>query len=370
MNWPMARIAAAAILLGLAPWGAAQLLPQTKPSRAPSDKPAQTSSKTVRFHRVSEPREGAFTMLIPDGWTVEGGVYRINPGKAGGAGNAVAAKVDFVVKRDSAGTVMTHRLPDMLYKDMRRSPAASMFPTGSNYSGMTVSPPMDAISYLMNVVFRKQRPQARNVKVVAKVPLPKAAQSYDRIDHMMAPQINYQNNTGLVLVSYEERGIRFTEVLYADIQVWGMGADMWGNKDTYMARAPAEEFERMCRVFKLMNESTKLDPKWIQRELRSQGERGKTIAGVQQHNAQIEDEMVRQRQTTNAEIHNQVQLVLTETSSEINPHTGKAEVTLGRPSGGVYYDPNGGRAILSTDANWDPEQDPATRGMGWKKAKE
>src|ERR1035437_5954271 len=65
MNWPIVRILAAATLLAAFPWG----------------QPAKPSNKLVRFHRVSEPREGAFTMLVPDGWRVQGGVYRVDPSR-------------------------------------------------------------------------------------------------------------------------------------------------------------------------------------------------------------------------------------------------------------------------------------------------
>ena len=86
----------------------------------------------IHLSPSAEPREHAFTILIPDGWITQGGIYRVDPSRAGGAGNSIAAKLDFVVKRDAAGTVMTHTFPDQLYMDMRRSPAASMFPPGSN----------------------------------------------------------------------------------------------------------------------------------------------------------------------------------------------------------------------------------------------
>ncbi|MGB8262094.1 MAG: hypothetical protein WCE75_17175 [Terracidiphilus sp.] len=334
---------------------------------------AQKPSAILRFHTVSEPREGAFTMLIPDGWTAEGGVYRIDPSQAHGAGNSVSAKVDWIVRRDPAGAAMTHRLPDMLYKDMRGSPAGGMLPPGSNYGGMTVSPPMDAVSFLLNVVFRRERPQAASVKVVAKVPLPGVARSYEQFDRSLGLPPDFRHDTAMVFVTYDEAGAHFTEVLYTDIQYWGMGAAMWGNKDTYTARAPADEFQRLCPAFKLMNDSTKLNPQWIQRELQSQGQRSKTIADVQRTTQQLQEEMVQHRQQTNAEINHQIQGVLLGYKTETDPYTGKKhDMPTGDSQGQaakVYYGPDG-RAIIVGDPNWSPENDPKFANGGWKPAQE
>ena len=356
MKWPIVHFLAVAAILPALVYG----------------QPAKPSNKLVRFHQVSEPNEGAFTMLVPDGWSTKGGVYRKDPGRSGGTGNAVAAKVDFIVTRDAAGTAMTHRLPDTTYKDMRGSPAAGMFPPGSNYNGMVVSPSMDALSYLLNVVLRQSRPQARNLQVVARVPLPQVASSYDQLDRSMGLPADFQkNNTALAVVTYDEGGTHFEEVLYTDVVIWGMGSGIWGVKDTYTARAPASEFEALRPVFQLMNDSMKLNKQWIARELASQDARTKVFSDVQKHNQQVDAEIVRHRQATNAEINHQMQLTLSDKTTEIDPHTGKKVIVpiyndQGR-QGRVFYGRDG-TAVLSTDPYWDPEKDPNYANKGYRKA--
>jgi hypothetical protein len=326
---------------------------------------AQQSSGLIHFHRVSEPREGAFTMLIPDGWLTEGGVYRVNPATAGGAGNSLAAKVDFTVKKDAAGSVMVHSLPDTSYMDMRRSPAAPMFPPGSNYNGMTVSAPMDALSYLSNVVFRRTRPNARNVGVLFKTALPEVARAYDQVCRGMGLPPDYRNDTALLLVAYEEGGVRYTEVLYGDVQMAPLGG--WSVKDVYTARAPFDEFERMRRVFQVMQESTKLDPQWMAREMQSQIARGKTIANVQKQVQDIDAEIVQHRQKTNAEINSQIQLVLTDKATAIDPHTGKKTI-IPTNEGQVFFGKNGD-VLLAEDPKFDPGKDPRYANGGYEKPK-
>ncbi len=47
---------------------------------------------TVVFRKIMEPREGAFTILIPRGWQVLGGIFRVDPNQAGGTMNSIEAK--------------------------------------------------------------------------------------------------------------------------------------------------------------------------------------------------------------------------------------------------------------------------------------
>jgi hypothetical protein len=90
----------------------------------------------VHLLRVWEPREQAFTVLVPQGWLTEGGVVRMDPRL--GPTNSVGAKIDFSVKRDPAGTTMIHWLPNITYKDPRYLMGG--FSVGSNTMGMMVYP--------------------------------------------------------------------------------------------------------------------------------------------------------------------------------------------------------------------------------------
>ena len=47
----------------------------------------------VIFYRNSEPNENAFTFLLPKDWSITGGITRVDPNAAGGAGNAIEAKL-------------------------------------------------------------------------------------------------------------------------------------------------------------------------------------------------------------------------------------------------------------------------------------
>lgn len=80
----------------------------------------------VIFQRVQEPKENAFSLLIPKGWKLEGGIFRVDPLTQGGPSQSIAAKLDFSVKKDNEGSVMIRWLPDVLFFDARYSPAGQM----------------------------------------------------------------------------------------------------------------------------------------------------------------------------------------------------------------------------------------------------
>ena len=137
--------------------------PQAESAPIPSP-PASVAKKsdagaTLYLRRWVEPKEGACTILLPEGWIAEGGVVRIDPRL--GPTNSVGAKIDITVKKDSAGSVAIHWLPNFTYKDPRY--LVGMFPIGSNYMGSMVYPLKDPQSFLSEFAFRRNRPRAQNV---------------------------------------------------------------------------------------------------------------------------------------------------------------------------------------------------------------
>lgn len=54
--------------------------------------------KTLMMQRTWEPKEQAFSFLLPKNWTTEGGVFNVNPLQMNGPGNTVTPKCDLSVK--------------------------------------------------------------------------------------------------------------------------------------------------------------------------------------------------------------------------------------------------------------------------------
>ena len=187
--------------------------------------------ETIAFERVAEPREQAFTILVPKGWQVRGGILRIDPTRQGGPAQSIAAKIDFALQSDPQGTVMIYWPPDMLYFDPRMSPAGQMglMQPGGNYQGMTIWPLMPAAQFLTDVAFQSLHPQAANPRVEEQRSLPALARAYLQRVQALPIQTTFSYDAATIVVSYSEGGRRFKEQMMTVIENWGqLGAGMWG----------------------------------------------------------------------------------------------------------------------------------------------
>ncbi len=339
--------------------------PAAPAKAAPRKGPA---AKTLLFTRVTEPNERAFSLLVPRGWRTEGGITRVNPMLANGSGNAIGAKVDFSVKRDAGGSVMLRWLPSIQYVDTRGTMMAQMFPPGSVYNGMPVLPLGGAADFLLRVVLPYVRPAATDVRVVEQKPLPEAVRAYQAAaaaNGLAALGVAY--DAAVLTVTYTEGGARFREVLYTGLESLGAASGgMWSNKDTLVARAPEAEFDAWKGVGETIRGSVKLDPAWVQGELRGQAQRSQVAGETQRYLQDADREITANRQRTNAEIRNDQYLTLTGQEDYVNPHT--HEVERGTNEWQHRWIDAGGDVLYTNDAGYDPNADPELNKTGFKRS--
>ncbi len=303
--------------------------------------------ETIVFKRVSEPRENAFSLLIPSDWQVEGGIVRIDPTRQGGPAQSVAAKLDFSVKKNAAGSVMIRWLPDVLFFDPRMSPAGQMglLQPGSNYQGMTVSPIMQPQQFIVNVVIPYAHPQISNLRVLEQKDLSPLAAKYQQRVAQAFPMLTFSYQAAMLTVSYRENGVDYREKIVTFIENWGqMGAGMWGNKETFLLRTPVDRFSNWESVFSIIQNSVQINPRWVAGEVEGQIKRGHILINTQREIQSIGREIAEHRQKTNAEIHNDIFLTLTDQEEYVNPYTNQVETGSNQwkfrwinPSGEVIY---------------------------------
>ncbi len=313
---------------------------------------------TVRFVRKAEPRERAFDLLVPQGWLVEGGIVRIDPTAQGGPAQSIEAKLDFALKKDQMGSVMMKWVPELMYIDMRFSPAGQMgmFPQGSNYAGMTVWPKLSALEFLSRVVFPKARPHAQTVQVVEQRALPKVAKQFQDAQRAMMPGLALSYDVAIMTVSYREGGTQYRETFFTGIEDYGyLIPGGWKNKSTFFARAPADEFVQWEPVAGIILRSVRLNPKWVTGEIRGQITRGQIAADVIRDINRIGQEIADHQTKTNAEINNDTFLTLTEQEEYVNPFTN--EVETGSNQWENRWTNPGGDVIYTNDEHYDPNVD-------------
>jgi len=163
------------------------------------------------FERRTEPRENAFTLSVPRGWLLEGGIIRADLAHQAPNVQAIEAKIDFTVKQDAQGDIAVRWCPEVKYCDLRHSMVSAMFPPGSSYQGMMVMPLMSAVDFLQHVVFPWAHPAASNVIVTATQREPLLVEGYRRRMTSMSLPANFGYDGAIVTFAYSEDGLRSTK---------------------------------------------------------------------------------------------------------------------------------------------------------------
>jgi hypothetical protein len=336
-------------------------------STAPAQ--ARPGSDTMVFVKYTEQKEQAWTMLIPKGWQTEGGIRRIDPVSTGDAANAIAAKVDFAVKKDAKGSVMMRWLPDMYRVDSSYTPAGQlgMFPEGSRMNGMLVMRCPSAKDYLLKVAFPEAHPNPTDVKLVSSKAQPKVVSALKELTKTVPLMGSFSYDAVLVTATYTEGGVKYKEQAFTVIENMGqVGAGMWQNKSTILARAPVDEFDKWAPVGAVLVSSVKLSPTWVEAQLKGEAERTQIYQQTQREIQRIGEEIVANHQKTSAEINNDMFLVLTGQEEYINPYTGQTEV---RPDGWKYHWQNESGELVVTDSEeYDPNLDVELKRTGFKRS--
>lgn len=319
----------------------------------------QSVPTTVVFRKIAEPREGAFTMLIPRNWIVNGGIFRVDPNTAGGTLNAIEAKIDIAIGSDARGTVMMRRLPKVNYADGPMIPFTHG--PGSNYNGAIVVRMPTVNDYLM-WVFKQMRPQAAGVSVVYKEDLPKLVQTVRRMSEPLNRTIAQMGMrppeyyAGLVIIEYNEGNTRFKELIYTLLVDGRASMGVWHNDLTTAMRAPAAEADRWKPVIDIMANSVQMNPQWIAGELKGQGERTEIVRKLMNDLARIDREIAAHRDKTRSDIMKDAYLTLTDQNDYKNPYTGKVERDTSNWKN--RWVNSSGEYIYSNETGYDPNADP------------
>lgn len=323
---------------------------------------SQPTNKII-LEKIYEPVQKAFTILKPQGWLTEGGLVLWDPIASGGPANCIESKIDFALKKDEAGTVKIHWLPDIYFDDTRGSPAAAMFPPGSNYNGMPVVYKMDASAFLKKHVFPYLHPKLQASSADARA-LPEVEELCYKIDLMK--ELGSQYSAAVAEFIYSEGGINYKEVAFCIIHDMGpYTAGMWKNKSTVVARAPVESFDQWEPLFHEIGQSVILNPQWVRAELIGQMNRGSTMIKTMEDVARLDQEIQKSHASTNSEINEQAYLNLTDQEDYVNPYT--QEVERGSNQWDYRWVDDLGNVIYTDNEEYNPNLDLELQMEGFKK---
>jgi hypothetical protein len=334
----------------------------------------QTGKKipVMLLQRIWEPKENAFSFLLPKGWKVEGGVFNVNPLKMNGAGNTISPKCDLTAKADGEGIVMLRWVPSWNYADLSLAPTGwGAFRPGTFYQGMPVKPLIGPRPFLLELL-KTTRPRATELKILAEDPMQEVVAAYTH----RAEQINqHLMRMGLaptrfealgLVVEYREGSELFREVLMATIADARGGAFMWSNDDTLAFRAPSAGFETWKPVLDTIRMSRQMNPQWVAAVTRASGERAKAALETQRYIANVANQIVENRRRTHAEMRHEQWLFISGQEEYTNPFTGQTDIDTS------YYPHrwmnNQGDVIYADENSFDPNEMEEYKTREWKRS--
>jgi len=302
------------------------LVPPVAPARGAE---ASHPAPGVAFSRTMEPREKAFSLLVPRGWGVKGGLFRVNPLQAGGPLNSVEAKCDLTLSGPK-GKIAFRIHPDIVYAHV--GIGGGLFPPGANYQGARVRRLESAQAHLKSLFEANHR----GVSGVTFLKVARLGGEVAAMDRAMAytnrllaaiggRAMTFRNDAAAAVVQYAQGGVTYKEVLLTGI-VDMRAALTWKNTRTLSFRAPAGDFERWRAVFDIIRASVRFNPRWVLKEAKGQKARADFILKVFDETRRIDDEILRRSRINREEIMNDNYLVLTGQEEYRNPHTGKVEL--------------------------------------------
>ena len=308
-------------------------------------------SSGLAFIRINEPKENAFSILVPRGWQAQGGIYRVNAATAGGPLNAIEAKCDLLFVSDPRGTVAFRILPDIVYGHV--GIGGGFWQPGSNYQGATVRQLEDAPTHVQSIFTAIHGDQV-SPQVLKVARLPGEVQSLERglaYTNQIFAQIGlghmaFQGDAAGAVFEYDENGIRFREVIVTGV-VDMRAALTWKNTRTLAFRAPADQFDAWRPVMDIMRSSVRFNLNWVIKEMQGQRERAEYVMKIYDEIRRIDQEIVSRTNVNREEIMNDNYLVLTGQEEYVNPHTNQVERDTDAyryrwttPGGDVYYTNN------------------------------
>ncbi len=361
------------------PTGAAASRPsETRPSERearPGDGAKLSGRKPVKvvLRRQWEPKQKAFTVLVPLGWQIEGGLFSVDPTAAGGALNSIETKCDFAVKRDAAGTVMARWAPTYNFADFSRSPefanVAGLFPPGAVYNGALVKP-MPTVEQYLAEGFRQVRPRATDVSISHRSELPELAQILAEMSRGVNATMAQMGKApmtftaGVVVFDYKEGDRRYREAAATALCDWRASAGIWSNQFTFHMRAPADEADEWKPVLDIIRQSLRINPEWLAAYVKAVGQRGQEAAEVFRTLARIDQEILERRSKMRSSIQHENYLLLTGQEEYVNPFT--REVERDTSDYRQRWTNQAGDRIYSNVETFDPNKDPDLNRLEWK----
>lgn len=297
------RIAAAMCLLALLPVG-------TDTAHGALKDPGTQLTLYTEMH------QGAFHLLIPKDWRVEGGM--LSSGFDWNVVDLIEANIKFRATSPD-GKSFFGWYPRFYFQDpaalARSSGGVLQMQPGQVMNGCWLFPFMNVGQYVQHIVFRYLAAQEfQNPRIIGPpVPSPEL--------NAWVPQAASRADAGYVNFACTVRGIPMVGRIYTIL--YDLHGMVWSTVGTFGWVAPQSRWQQDERIMELCIRSFRLDSRWAQRAAAASHQRAGKYHQVIQEMNRIDAEITRNRSQTRSDIQEEVYKVLTLQIETYDPETGK-----------------------------------------------
>lgn|GEM_PF-626399 len=324
------------------------------------------------FEPYTDRTEKAFSLLLPEGWSVAGGVARKSLVPQEGLSRLLEEELDFAVRSDAPGTAEMHWVSPTLYVDMRVAPVEGAFPPGAAYHGMTVFPYVAPGDFLLQTLFPELRPGATNLQVVEERALPALAASFRLFfeKHLLPclpVPLDFRYEATLLTVTYDEEGVRYREKLATVLENRGpLSAGQWCDRFTLTVRFPEGEEARWAPLFGVVADSLRMSPAWVSGEVKRWIERGELLGERKAELREFERALAEVRRRAGESLVDDMFLSLSGQETYRNPFSGEAET--GSNQWHFRWRNKAGSVVYTDKSDYDPNRDPSLSGGEYRRS--
>ncbi len=293
-----------------------------------------------------DPREGAFTMKLPKGWTAEGGIVRPYTDAWG----AVTCKKGG--KDTTALTLLSPAAP--LFTEPNPLLASAGFGEGSVYDpsggagqGQIVMRYLGARNYVERWLLPQIAKTYPDVRLVYSKERPDFARALPRSSWIQTSGDGAEAEMTATVSGTKVRGRAY--VLTTRIAFPGAGA-LW-HATVGLVSAPPEEFDQALDIFWRVRDSFALNPTWAAEEARQIAIRSRIIAAAHDDISNSIRQTYETRSRTMDEISRKWSNAILGVVDLVNPTTGDIRYSV--PNGSNYYWELGGK-VLGTETHTSP----------------
>lgn len=265
-----------------------------------------------------EPYQGAFHILIPQGWKTEGGM--IPSGVQWNVVDLVENNIRFRVTSPD-GKSFFGWYPRFYFQDpavlMQSSGGVLQPQVGSVLNGCWLYPFMDIAQYVQTIVFGQLSAQEfQNPRILGS---PVQARELDP----WIPRMASRAQAGYVNFQCSVNGVPSYGRIYAIL--YEIQGTIWSTVGTFGWVAPMDRWKQDARIMELSIRSFRLNPQWVQRAAAAERYRGQKYGEVIREMQRIDEDINRNHSQARSDMQEEFYKVITEQIETWDPESGRKE---------------------------------------------